>query len=88
MNVTFELFGVLRHVAGRKEVVVEVPEGSTIAEAVERLAILAGPDIGRYLISTEGTYTASFVVGGKRGSPADLVSAETSVKVLLAAGGG
>jgi molybdopterin synthase catalytic subunit len=42
MNVRVRLFATLRELAGRDSVEVELPEGATVAEALERLARLPG----------------------------------------------
>jgi hypothetical protein len=88
LNVSFDLFGVLRQIAAQKRVTLDVPDGATVGEAVDRLVDGAGNGLRKFLIAPDGTYTAFFAVGGKRLAAAEHLSPDDVVKVLLASGGG
>jgi len=88
MVVKFELFGVLRHMAGRKEIPVEIPEGATLGSAVDRLISQDAPEIAHFLVTADGVYTANFVVAGAKVAASTVLCPNDSVRVLLAAGGG
>jgi molybdopterin converting factor small subunit len=88
MKTTFEFFGVLRYAAGQKQVVVDVPDGATVGEAVDCLARTASSELGRFLVAPDGSKQVSLIVGGKKIAPDDRLAAGDVVKVLLAPGGG
>lgn len=59
MKVRFKLFSIFREEAGASEVVVQVPEGSTILDAVKELARVK-PRLKERLLNGDGTLKRGF----------------------------
>jgi len=59
MKVRFKLFSIFREEAGASEVVVQVPEGSTILDAVKELARVK-PRLKKRLLNGDGTLKRGF----------------------------
>lgn len=88
MNVTIELHGVLRLAWGAKEVLLNVPEGSTLADAVELLVQQGGRNVERAIQQPNGTYGVSFFVNGQPRKNDWVLTSGDVITVLMPAAGG
>ena len=88
MNIRFEFFGVMRGLLARRQRRLEVPDGTTIREAVERLIRESDPKIGRYMKPAGGGYAVRFSVNGRVQQDDYILAPDDVVKLLVPVGGG
>jgi MoaD family protein len=51
MRIMFKSFGQLRRILGNQLVEIDVPEGSTVREVIDKVIATGGPELQRYIMS-------------------------------------
>lgn len=88
MHVSVRLFSHLRLALGKRSLEMELPEGATVADVMERMRMLTGPEVDSMIVGgTEGGYRLVMLVNDRR-SQADCILREGDVISLLPPLGG
>ena len=88
LQVTVKLFSHLRLELGRS-LTLDLAEGATVAEAIERIGSMASPELQSMIVDRErGGYRLVPLVNGRRSRPEALLAEGDTVSLLPPLGGG
>lgn len=89
MQITVESFGIVRSVLGERRQQVEVAEGATVRDAIEKLLEKGGARARRLIVSPDGKGLKVLVMlDGKSIGPESILEDGAEISLMLTIGGG
>jgi molybdopterin converting factor small subunit len=89
MQITVESFGIIRSVLGERRQQIELPEGATVFDAIEKLLEKGGARARKLILSPDGKSLKVLVMlGGKSIGPETVLQDGVEISLMLTIGGG